>query len=80
MNARAITLDTLGNGRRGRVLSIGGESVIRRRLLEMGMCRGVGIEVVRRGPFGDPIQLRVRGYQLSLRSEHASLVHIAPEG
>jgi ferrous iron transport protein A len=76
----STTLDMLAAGRRGRVHAVTGDTSIRRRLLEMGMCTGVGVEVIRRAPFGDPIELRVRGYHLSLRNEHASLVHVTPEG
>ncbi len=74
-----MTLDALAVGDRARVDAVMGDGTIRRRLLEMGMCAGVGVEVVRRAPFGDPIELRVRGYHLSLRNEHASLVHVTPE-
>lgn len=73
------SLDALPVGGRARVLAVTGETGIRRRLLEMGICSGVGIEVVRRAPFGDPIELRVRGYHLSLRAEHARLVQVSPE-
>ena len=73
------TLDDLAIGGRGRVHAVSGEAHVRRRLLEMGMCRGVDVEVVRRAPFGDPIELRVRGYALSLRAEQAALVLVTPE-
>jgi Fe2+ transport system protein FeoA len=73
------SLDALGLGRRGRVRSVGGDPDVRRRLLEMGMCTGVRVEVVRRAPFGDPIELKVRGYALSLRAEQAALVVVSPE-
>jgi ferrous iron transport protein A len=75
----SLTIDTLGSGRRARVRAVRGEPSVRRRLLEMGMCPGVGIEVIRRAPFGDPIELRVRGYSLSLRAEQAALVLVSPE-
>jgi len=74
-----MTLDSLAVGGRGRVRAVTGEPSLRRRLLEMGMCTGVGVEVIRRAPFGDPIELVVRGYHLSLRSEHASQVHVIPD-
>lgn len=73
------TLDSLPSGQRGRVHSVGGETNVRRRLLEMGMCAGVDVEVVRRAPFGDPIELRLRGYALSLRGEQARLITIVAE-
>ncbi len=80
VDASHSTLDSLAVGARGRVRAVGGEPGLRRRLLEMGMCRGVTVEVVRRAPFGDPIELRVRGYALSLRAEQAALVVVSVEG
>ena len=73
-------LNQLGIGCRGSVVSVGGDQDLRRRLLEMGFCRGTTVEVVRRSPFGDPIEFRLRGYNLSLRGEQAKFVQIAPVG
>jgi len=58
------------------VVSIRGEGPVRRRLLELGLCRGVEVEVVRRAPLGDPLELKVRGYLLSLRGAQADLVQV----
>ena len=80
VDASHRTLDALAAGARARVRAVGGEPSVRRRLLEMGMCRGVPVEVVRRAPFGDPIELRIRGYALSLRAEQAALVIVSLEG
>ena len=46
--------------------------------MEMGFCRGTTVQVIRRSPFGDPIELRLRGYSLSLRAEQAQCVSIIP--
>jgi ferrous iron transport protein A len=73
----ACSLNKLGVGCQGQVVSVGGEPDIRRRLLEMGFCNGAMVEVVRRAPLGDPIEFRLRGYHLSLRSDQASHVRIA---
>lgn len=70
------TLATLGVGRCGRVVAVGGETELRRRLLEMGLCGGATIECVRKAPLGDPIEFRVRGYLLSLRGEQARHVTV----
>jgi ferrous iron transport protein A len=70
------TLNTLGIGCRGNVVTVGGDPEIRRRLLEMGFCNGASVEVVRRAPLGDPIEFRLRGYYLSLRGEQAKHVNI----
>ena len=71
-------LNRLGIGCRGIVSTVGGEPELRRRLLEMGFCNGACVEVVRRAPLGDPIEFRLRGYHLSLRSDQAAFVQIVP--
>lgn len=71
-------LNKLGTGCRGSVFAVGGDPEVRRRLLEMGFCNGVNVEVVRRAPLGDPIEFRLRGYHLSLRAEQAQFVQIVP--
>lgn len=73
------SLNELGVGACGRVVAVGGDEDLRRRLLEMGFCNGAAVEVVRRAPLGDPIEFRLRGYYLSLRDEQARFVRIAKE-
>lgn len=70
-------LNQLGIGCSGFVVSVGGDSDLRRRLLEMGFCNRAQVEVVRRAPLGDPIEFRLRGYHLSLRNEQAQHVTIS---
>lgn len=60
----------------GRVDSLGGDLRLRRRLLEMGLCPGTEVRLLRRAPLGDPLVVDVRGYQLSLRAAEARLVHL----
>jgi ferrous iron transport protein A len=71
-------LNEMGIGCRGCVVAVGGDTEVRRRLLEMGFCNGAAVEVIRRAPLGDPIEFRLRGYFLSLRDEQARHVQIAP--
>ncbi|MEK7415710.1 MAG: FeoA family protein, partial [Planctomycetota bacterium] len=71
------TLDAVPAGSGGCVLAVTGSVVTRRRLLEMGLCTGTEVAVVRRAPFGDPIELHLRGYHLSLRAEEARCVAVA---
>ncbi len=72
------SLNTLGIGCCGFVVSIDQTSDrdLKRRLLEMGFCNGASVECVRRAPLGDPIEFKLRGYNLSLRGEQAKLVQI----
>ena len=68
---RTCSLDCLAIGCSGLVSEVRGDQEFRRRLLEMGFCNSAQVEVVRRAPFGDPIEFRLRGYCLSLRNEQA---------
>ena len=79
-SAGPTTLDRLPPGGRARVLAVHGDTGLRRRLLEMGLCNQTEVTVVRRAPMGDPIELRLRGYHLSLRADQARLVAIASLG
>jgi ferrous iron transport protein A len=71
-----MTLDQLPTGGHGRVDGVDGDAVLRRRLMELGLCGGAAVSVLRRAPLGDPLVVRVRGYELSLRAEQARLVRI----
>ena len=70
-------LAELGAGDRGRVVSVAGEADAARRLMDLGMTRGTPVEVVRRAPLGDPIEVRIRGFMLTLRRAEAE--HITVE-
>lgn len=70
------SLDRLLVGTHGVVIAVAGETRLRRRLLEMGLCPGIEVTCVRRAPLGDPIEFLVRGYHLSLRADQAALVAI----
>ena len=67
-------LHQLQPGQRGRVIGWTGSPPAR--LLEMGLLPGTEIEVVRLAPLGDPMDIRVRGYHLSLRKSEAEMVEI----
>ncbi|MBN1200849.1 MAG: ferrous iron transport protein A [Anaerolineae bacterium] len=70
------TLDQLTPGQRARVKRIAGKGAVRRRLMDMGVIRGVEIEVVKVAPMGDPIEYLLRGYHLSLRRSEAQMIEI----
>ena len=71
------TLAELKPGERGTVASVAGERDAARRLMDMGVIRGTPVEVVRSAPLGDPIEVRVRGFMLTLRRAEAE--HITVE-
>lgn len=72
------TLDQLQPGQPATVRKIHGEGAIRRRLMDMGLVRGITVEMVKAAPMGDPVEYLVRGYHLSLRKSEAELVEIEP--
>ena len=74
------TLDQLPIGERAVVHRIDCQRRVGSRLMEMGLLPGARVEMVRRAPFGDPLEIRLRGYLLSLRSADAAGVLLAPLG
>lgn len=60
-----------------RVISVNGNSRVSRRLMEMGVIPGVNVTVVKTAPFGDPIEIRVRGYSLAMRRNEAAAIEVA---
>ena len=71
-----MTLSRLEIGQRGRVTHLSAESDVRHRLMEMGLMRGATVELVRFAPLGDPMDIEVRGYHLSLRKADAAHVQV----
>lgn len=71
-----IGLDRLVIGQRGRVVKILGADEITARLFEMGLTPGVSVELLGCAPLGDPIELELRGYRLSLRKTEAARVEV----
>lgn len=69
-----MTLREIKPGQSGIVDSVKGSGNIRRRILEMGVTPGVELSVVKVAPMGDPIEVKVRGYDLSLRKEEAEAI------
>lgn len=68
------TLNKLEPKQKGRIIALKGSGAIHRRLLDMGMVKGVVVEIERVAPLGDPVEINVKGYHLSLRKEEASNV------
>lgn len=72
-----VTLNTLQPGERGTISRLTTAAVnVRRRLLEMGLIKGTTVEMIRFAPMGDPIEVRVKGYRLSIRREEAESVFV----
>jgi ferrous iron transport protein A len=68
------TLDQLNIGEKIKVKNIQKDSAVRRKLLDMGITPGVELEVTGKAPFGDPIEVLVRGYKLTLRKNEAMII------
>jgi ferrous iron transport protein A len=71
-----LTLTDLPIGCDARVTAVNGSSRLARRLMEMGVVPGVDVKVVKAAPFGDPIEVRVRGYSLAMRRSEASAIEV----
>jgi len=71
------TLRHLKPGQSARVVWVRGEGPLRQRIMEMGLTPGVKVWVRKLAPLGDPMEIRVRGYSLSLRRADAALVEVA---
>lgn len=69
-----MTLRELKPGQQGTVASIGTTGPMKRRIMDMGITPGVEIKVVKVAPLGDPIEVNVRGYELSLRKDEAQQI------
>ena len=71
-----MTLDILPLGQNAVITAVGGEGPLRCRLLDMGLIPKTTVRVEKVAPLGDPIELRVRGYALSLRKEDARNISV----
>ena len=70
------TLKDVKIGETVRVTKVGGEGAIKRRIMDMGITKGVLIKVMKVAPLGDPIEITVRGYELSLRKDDAAMIEV----
>ena len=71
-----MTLKEVKPGQTVKVLSLGGVSAVKRRIMDMGITKGVEIFVRKVAPLGDPIEVNVRGYELSLRKADAEQINV----
>ncbi|MFT3745583.1 MAG: ferrous iron transport protein A [Pyrinomonadaceae bacterium] len=72
-----MTLTELPIGKDARVISITGKNAVTTRLMEMGVIPGVSVKMVKAAPFGDPIEVRVRGYSLAMRRNEADAIEVS---
>ena len=72
-----MTLANLQIGAEARVTNIIGNNTITKRLMEMGVVPGVTVKVIKSAPFGDPIQVLVRGYNLAMRRSEADAIEVS---
>ena len=70
------TLAELAVGARGKIVKVTGEDQISSRLLEMGLTPGASVQLLGTAPLGDPVELSIRGYRLSIRRSEAARVEI----
>ncbi len=68
------TLNELKIGDKAEIVKLGGAGDVKRRLMDMGVVKGAVVEVERIAPLGDPIEIKIKGYNLSLRKEEASKI------
>lgn len=71
-----MTLAQLPVGEQGKIISVGGEGALRRRLLDMGLTPKTSIEMHKVAPMGDPLEIYLRGYSLTLRIADAANIEI----
>ncbi|MBQ3064265.1 MAG: ferrous iron transport protein A [Clostridia bacterium] len=70
------TLKDIAVGSTVKVVKLYGEGAIRRRIMDMGLTKGVSVTVRKLAPLGDPMELTVRGYELSLRKADAAMIEV----
>ncbi|MCR5348133.1 MAG: ferrous iron transport protein A [Bacilli bacterium] len=70
------TLDSLAIGESGTIVKVHGEGRVRRRLFDMGLTPGADVYLRKKAPLGDPLEITLRGYELSLRKDEAINVEV----
>ena len=70
------TLRDVKIGQRAKVVKLHGEGAVKRRIMDMGITKGVEVVIRKAAPLGDPIEVTVRGYELSIRKVDAEMIEI----
>jgi len=71
------SLTNLPIGMIAKVIAVNGNNAITKRLMEMGVVPGVSVRVIKSAPFGDPLEIRVRGYHLAMRKNEADAIEVS---
>ncbi len=71
-----MTLDQIAVGTEAKIVTVGGEGELRLRLLDMGLIPKTVVRVQKVAPMGDPIEIHLRGYELTLRKEDAAQIEV----
>ena len=74
-----MKLSELAVGKRARILQVNGEGVLRDRLLDMGLTPRTVVMIRKKAPLGDPIEITLRGYELTIRLQEASQIEVEEE-
>lgn len=72
-----MTLDDLPIGKKAVISAVGGQGELRCRLLDMGLIPRTVVEKIKVAPMGDPMEIRLRGYELTLRSDDAKKIELS---
>lgn len=70
------TLRETKTGETVKVIRLCGEGAVKRRIMDMGITKGVEVKIRKVAPFGDPIEVTVRGYELSIRKSDAAMIEV----
>ena len=71
-----MTLNELEIGKTAKVVRLNGEGAVKRRIMDMGLTKGTEVTVRKVAPLGDPIEVTVRGYELSIRKADAEMIEV----
>ncbi len=71
-----MTLNELEIGKTAKIVRLNGEGAVKRRIMDMGLTKGTEVTVRKVAPLGDPIEITVRGYELSLRKDEAVKIEV----
>ena len=73
-----MTLREIKEGQAARVLTVGGSGALRQHFLDMGIIPGIDVKVVKYAPMGDPVEICLHGYELTLRLDDADKIEVEP--